>query len=103
MSDPRQRSFARWMVWQTCLYVLASPIYVVRFFARNVRRVTGFWASRRGEVICPHCRAANAMDVLATCRRCGMTEFGSRLYCSNCHQVTRAFPCGTCQAMIRVL
>ena len=96
-------SFMRWILWQVCLYLLASPIYVLRFVTRNVRRIAGFLVARRGEVICPHCSATNPTDVLATCRRCGATEFGSRLYCSNCRQVTAAFPCAACQAMIRVL
>ena len=102
MSDRRPRSFARWIAWQACLYILAAPIYLIRLLVRNARRVAGFIAARRGEVVCPHCGTPNPTDVLATCRRCGMTEFGSRLYCSNCHQVTRAFPCVACRAMIPV-
>jgi ribosomal protein L40E len=85
------------------LYVLAAPVYFVRFVFRAVKAVAVTRVLRTGAVSCPHCGASNPIDVLATCRRCGHTEFGSRLYCSNCRQVTPAFPCALCQAMIRLL
>ena len=98
----RRPPFARWVFWQICLYVLASPIYLVRFLLRGLRHAMGFSRARHGEILCPHCGTPNPMDVLATCRRCGVTEFGSRVYCSNCHQVTNGFPCSACRALIRV-
>jgi hypothetical protein len=85
------------------LYLLAAPVYVVRFFMRTVRTLTRFRAIRDGSVDCPHCRSENVLDMLASCRRCGVTEFGSRLHCSNCGQTNRGFACDACGALIRVL
>jgi len=85
------------------LYVLAAPVYVVRGVFRAVRAALAFRHLRGGTVDCPHCGVANPLDILATCRRCHATEFGSRLYCSNCRDRTSAFPCDACGAFIRVL
>jgi hypothetical protein len=85
------------------LYAFAAPIYVVRFLVRIVLTFSRFRQVRSGAVECPHCGAENVLDLLATCRRCGATEFGSRLHCSNCGQTNRGFACDACGALIRVL
>jgi hypothetical protein len=85
------------------LYTLAAPIYIVRRIASTVRTLTRFRVVRAGVVTCPHCHNDNALDILATCRRCGVTEFGSRLRCSNCRQFTPGLACDFCGALIRVL
>jgi hypothetical protein len=85
------------------LYVLAAPLYVIRFAVRTVLTLSRFRQVRSGAVECPHCGTDNPLDLLATCRRCGVTEFGSRLHCSNCGQTNRGFACDGCTAFIRVL
>ena len=60
-------------------------------------------ALRSAFVNCPHCGFRNPLDVLASCRRCGTTEFGSRLFCTTCKQLTKAFACDRCTATIKVL
>jgi hypothetical protein len=85
------------------LYVLAAPIYVLRAIYRAVRASLALRHLRGGTVECPHCGVANSLDILATCRRCRATEYGSRLYCSNCHDRAPAFPCDACEALIRVI
>jgi len=85
------------------LYLLAAPVYAIRFLVRTVLTLIRFRQVRSGAVECPHCGAENALDLLATCRRCGVTEFGSRLRCSNCGQTNRGFACDACGALIRVL
>jgi hypothetical protein len=85
------------------MYVVASPIYFVRAVARTIRTLIRFRVVRAGVVRCPHCENENALDILATCRRCGVSEFGSRLRCSNCRQLTPGFACDFCGALIRVL
>jgi hypothetical protein len=85
------------------LYVLAAPIYIVRFGVRTVQTLRRFRQVRNGAVDCPHCGAENPLDLLAACRRCGITEYGSRLNCSNCGQTNRGFACDACTAFIRVL
>ncbi len=87
----------------SALYVLAAPVYAIRFLARTVLTLIRFRQVRSGAVECPHCGTENALDLLATCRRCGITEFGSRLRCSNCGQTNRGFACDACGALIRVL
>jgi len=85
------------------LYVFAAPLYLARAVARTVRTIIRFQVVRAGVVRCPHCANENALDILATCRRCGVNEFGSRLRCSNCRQLTPGFACDFCGALIRVL
>lgn len=85
------------------LYALAAPIYIARRIAHTVRTIMRFRVVQAGVVACPHCHNENALDILATCRRCGVSEFGSRLRCSNCHQFTPGFACDFCGALIRVL
>jgi hypothetical protein len=101
-SKSRHRVPARLLVFVT-LYVLATPVYLVRFLVRSIRTLSRFRAIRSGVIACPHCGTANALDLLGTCRRCGVTEFGSRLHCSNCSQTNRGFACDGCSAFIRVL
>lgn len=85
------------------LYLLAAPIYLVRWILGTLRTIRKFAAVRAGGIVCPHCRNVNSLDTLATCKRCGTTEFGSRLYCTNCRQTNRAFACDFCTATIKVL
>lgn len=84
------------------VYLLALPVYLVRFILRGVAEIGRFRAIESGEITCPHCGNVNALDVLATCRNCGATEFGSRLYCTWCRTTFAAFPCDACKALIRV-
>jgi hypothetical protein len=85
------------------LYALAAPVYIAKAVLRFARIATGFRTVRRGWIVCPHCGNRNALDMLAACRRCGVTEFGSRLWCSNCRQANAGFACDACDAFIRVL
>ncbi len=56
-----------------------------------------------GWIPCPHCGERNPLNEQATCRRCGFTEFGSRLWCSNCQQVVaRWIDCRRCRNSIKV-
>jgi uncharacterized paraquat-inducible protein A len=85
------------------LYLFASPVYVCKWLLTAKKSLQRISALRAGVVACPHCGFSNNLDALMTCRRCGTTEFGSRLYCSNCKQVSKAFACDRCTATIRVL
>jgi hypothetical protein len=92
-----------WSATLALLYMLAFPIYAARWLRRTVRGIVHLSELRKGFVDCPHCGFRNPLDILALCRRCGSAEFGSRLYCTTCKQVTKAFPCDGCTAGIRVL
>jgi hypothetical protein len=85
------------------LYVFAAPIYFVRWLLGASKALKRMSALRTGVVTCPHCGCSNNVDALMSCRRCGTTEFGSRLYCSTCKQVSKAFACDRCTATIKVL
>jgi ribosomal protein S27AE len=85
------------------LYLFASPVYVMKWLLNAKKSLQRVRALRSGVVPCPHCGFANHLDALMSCRRCGTTEFGSRLYCSNCKQVSKAFACDRCTATIKVL
>lgn len=86
------------------LYVLASPIYLVQWLLRAGKAISRMPALRSGFIECPHCGFRNPLDILATCKRCGTTEFGSRLICTNgCKQLSKAFSCDRCTATIKVL
>lgn len=84
------------------LYIFAAPIYFVLAIGQWRKVARGLAIVRHGSIACPHCRFVNPLNVLSTCHRCGVTEFGSRLYCSNCRQVTRWFDCARCHATIKV-
>jgi hypothetical protein len=85
------------------LYVFAAPIYFVRWLLNASKALKRMSVLRTGVVTCPHCGFSNNVDALMSCRRCGTTEFGSRLYCSTCKQVSKAFACDRCTATIKVL
>lgn len=82
-------------------YIVAAPVYLLRFvlslgYAWRLWRI-----SRLGYVDCPHCRAENAIDVLATCPRCKTVEYGNRLCCTGCGLRATVFPCDACGVTIR--
>ena len=85
------------------MHIFAAPVYVMRTIVRTIRTIIRFQVVRAGVVTCPPCRNENALDIFATCRRCGVNEFGSRLRCSNCRQLTPGFACDFCGGLIRVL
>ncbi|MEA2235772.1 MAG: hypothetical protein QOC81_496 [Thermoanaerobaculia bacterium] len=85
------------------LYVLASPIYLVQWLLRARKAIARMPVLRSGFIDCPHCGFHNPLDILASCRRCGNTEFGSRLLCSVCKQLSKSFACDRCTATIKVL
>ncbi|MEO8378174.1 MAG: hypothetical protein ABI779_00795 [Acidobacteriota bacterium] len=86
------------------LYVLASPIYLGQWLLRAVKALQRVPTLRSGFINCPHCGFRNPLDILASCKRCGTTEFGSRLLCaSGCRQLSKAFACDRCTATIKVL
>ena len=85
------------------LYVLASPVYFVVLLFRVVQTVRSHRRLRDGEITCPSCESKNALDALASCRRCRAVEFGSLLFCSRCELVATDIACGTCGASIRVI
>ena len=79
------------------LYVLASPIYLVK----AVRDLQKDLALKRlldeGWVVCPHCGERNPLFAQETCRRCGWTEMGCRIWCSRCRkQVADRIDCQRC-------
>jgi hypothetical protein len=98
MSKETQRRPNGWLV---PLYVVAAPVYVLRFVL-SLRRAWGLWRiSRLGYVDCQHCGEENAIDILATCPRCKTVEYGNRLRCTGCGLRATGFPCDTCSVTIR--
>ena len=84
------------------LYVLAAPVFAFRAWKRASKLHQLHRALRAGWVDCPTCGYRNPTSALARCRRCGFAEYGSRLWCSACHQTTQTFDCARCRASIRV-
>lgn len=85
------------------LYVLAAPALLVAWLVGLRRTVRKLQLLRAGWVTCTSCGSRNPLNVKATCRRCGITEYGSRLFCTQCRQVSTWFDCASCGASIRVL
>lgn len=85
------------------LYILAAPVYFVVWLARLPKLARRLRLLRAGWVTCGSCGKRNPLNVKATCRRCGMTEYGNRLFCTHCRQVSKWFDCGGCGASIKVL
>ncbi len=88
-----------WVLW---LHVLALPVTFVLGAAKLVRTLRGYQLASRSSLDCPHCGYSNPMNVLASCEGCGVTEFGSRLFCTSCRAFGRGFDCGKCRATIKV-
>lgn len=85
------------------LYVLAFPFLLPKV----IRQIRTKLALRRalgdGWVTCPICRERTPLVGQATCRRCGFTEMGSLLYCTNCKQVVAQWiDCRSCRNSIKV-
>ena len=83
------------------LYITAAPVYLLRLLLWVVHTRRLWRISRLGYVECPHCRAENAIDILASCPRCKTTEYGNRLRCSGCGSRAEGFPCDACGVTIR--
>ena len=82
------------------LYVLAAPVYVLRFYAHALRVFRLWRLVRLGYVDCPHCGTENPLDVLSTCPRCKTTEYGNRLRCTGCGLRGTSFSCDSCGVTI---
>jgi hypothetical protein len=85
------------------LYLFAAPVYAVLGAVRLSRLFQFFEVVRSGRVTCAHCGHDNALNRLATCNRCHGTEYGSVLFCSFCHQVSRHLSCEGCGVTLRVV
>ena len=90
-------------LWMMTLYALAGPAFVVRGALYLLRFLRLRRLARSGCLECPHCGAANPLDVLAVCPKCQTAEYGIRLRCSGCGTRAMAFPCDECHVTIRVL
>lgn len=85
------------------VYVFAAPVYlaIAALKVQAFGKALGVIAA--GQITCFNCGHDNVLNRLATCNRCRATEFGSLLYCSFCHQVSRCLPCEDCGITLRVL
>ena len=85
------------------LFVLASPILLVKAVARLIARRRTNAVVRYGFVVCPTCRAGNRLDVLVTCPKCHFAEFRSlALPCSECGYAPAWLVCSGCGASVRL-
>lgn len=85
------------------LYVLAAPVFLIVWLVGLRKTVRKLRLLRGGWVTCASCGTRNPLNVKSQCRRCGITEYGSRLYCTQCRQVSKWFDCAACGASIKVL
>jgi len=88
------------------LYVVAWPYLAIRASVRGLQTVIDARVIRQGTVRCanPRCGRMNSLVGLATCRRCGFTEYGSLLACGNCgdaESMTTIF-CRSCRGPIQI-
>ncbi|MCK6682057.1 MAG: hypothetical protein L6R30_06515 [Thermoanaerobaculia bacterium] len=85
------------------LYLLASPFLLPKVIRRLRTNLALRKALRDGWVGCSFCRERALLVGQGTCRKCGFTEMGSLLYCSNCKQVaSRWIDCRGCHNSIKV-
>jgi len=82
------------------LYVLASPVFLIRGVFTLMRFIRLWRIGREGYVDCPHCRTENAIVMISRCPRCKTIEYGSRLRCSRCGFLALSFPCDQCGVTI---
>ena len=85
------------------LYVLAAPVYLAVWLFGLRKTIQKLRVLRIGWVSCANCGTRNSLNVKSQCKRCGITEYGNRCYCTACRQISRFFECTKCGASIKVL
>ena len=85
------------------LYVLASPIFILKAIGSLVGSLRAARLVRVGFLRCSSCGRGNRLDVLVTCPRCSFAEFRSlALPCSECGYVPGFIFCTACGASVRL-
>jgi len=88
------------------LYVLASPIYLLRWIIGVVTEDPRKRAALAAGIMpCPWCAAAVPLARMNTCPKCGFTSPSSLVApCANCDEGPFPFTqCPTCGGSVRVL
>ena len=86
------------------LFVLASPVLLLRTIVRGVRRV-GFWQTAyTSSMACPNCDATISLVGVWRCH-CGFTYQGHLLrvcpVCASLPRMVRCFECGVTESLPR--
>lgn len=92
------------MLWCT-LDMLAAPIYLVLGISKLGTMLRARRILAAATIRCPHCTAANDLDVLGTCsnRRAGQGSTGIASAASACGETVKSFDCDACGVTIKVL
>lgn len=85
------------------MYVLASPILLVRWVRTLRKEFAAIARIRTGVMECPYCNFENPLNRMATCSRCRATEPSSVLRCSFCKATFKTITCDRCSATLRMV
>ncbi len=83
------------------LYVLASPIFVIKALLSFHRDLVTIERIRDGEYPCNWCRAPIKLIGIATCPECRSTTPGSLLRCQ-CGAVFDTVTCPACSCTVKI-
>lgn len=83
------------------LYMLALPVFLVRWLLGLPRMINTIDTIQRGWVDCRHCGTRNVLNRLSECPSCGRREYGSVLAC-NCGARFFAIQCDGCGVTISI-
>lgn len=101
MSELRMRPPS--LVSALVLYVLASPILLLKAIGMLFDSYRAARLIRAGFLRCPFCGRGNRLDALIACSRCGFAQFRSlALPCDECGYVPSFIYCTGCGASLRL-
>ncbi|MEK6371195.1 MAG: hypothetical protein AABO58_00730 [Acidobacteriota bacterium] len=84
------------------LYVLASPILLLKLLLSIQKQLGTIARIRSGMIACEWCGADVNLNRVARCATCHATTPGSLLRCSMCGASYRTVTCDACQSTVRV-
>lgn len=88
------------LIGELILYIVASPIFVLRAIGGAAREVERRTVIKKGTQRCKACGRSVRLDFLVTCNACGYAEHRSvALPCRKCGYTPDWIPC-TCGASV---
>jgi len=87
----------------TILYILASPILLIKAIGTIRKQVAAIERIRDGTITCSWCEEAIHLNRIARCANCSAVTPGSLLRCSHCRTTFTTVTCDACNSTVKVL
>jgi hypothetical protein len=88
---------------ETALYILAAPVFAVRWLLDRRAAWRALEPLRRGTIECDICGTVNSLVGLGKCSVCSAVSAGSLTACLHCSTVFPTISCVGCSATLKVL